>query len=244
MTTSGYAEHAEALSRILCLQYPPIAISFSGAAPSGMPRYAGDVPAPSADGRTGKVPAGCVFWIKAEQGSFTTIAEDHASCNVGSLTHGFKTLAEAATGGDVAALVEAGWVTPEVFPQIPVVQERPGYISYGPLAEVNFAPDVVFLRINAKQAMALSDALPGLRFEGKPQCHIIPMAKEQNEVAVSVGCMLSRVRTGMANTEMSCAIPAARLAEVIGNLEHAAQADKVVAAYAAEDARRFGSYQR
>ena len=45
--------------------------------------------------------------------------------------------------------------------------------------------------------MVLSDAVPGLRIEGKPQCHIVAIAKEQGEVAASVGCALSRVRTGM-----------------------------------------------
>ena len=32
--------------------------------------------------------------------------------------------------------------------------------------------------------MVLSDAVPGLRIEGKPQCHIIAVAKEQDEIAV------------------------------------------------------------
>ncbi|HEX8184118.1 MAG TPA: hypothetical protein VF747_05185, partial [Blastocatellia bacterium] len=73
-----------------------------------------------------------------------------------------------------------------------------------------------------------------------PQCHIIPMAKEQNEVAVSVGCMLSRARTGLSNNEMTCAIPARRLSEVIHLLKTAAVADTAVAAYASQDARRVG----
>jgi hypothetical protein len=87
--------------------------------------------------------------------------------------------------------------------------------------------------------MILSDAVPGLRFEGKPQCHIIPMAKEQGAVAISVGCMLSRVRTGMSNNEMTCAIPARRVGEVINLLKSAAVADNAVAAYASRDAARF-----
>ena len=48
--------------------------------------------------------------------------------------------------------------------------------------------------------MLLHDAWPSLRFEGKPQCHSIPIAKESGELAVSVGCMLSRVRTAMSIT--------------------------------------------
>jgi uncharacterized protein (DUF169 family) len=51
--------------------------------------------------------------------------------------------------------------------------------------------------------------------------------------------MLSRVRTGMASTEISCAIPARRLAEVVERLERVGEADSAVAAYAGEDARRF-----
>jgi len=97
----------------------------------------------------------------------------------------------------------------------------------------------VLLRLHPKQVMVLHDALPDMRLEGKPQCHIIAMAKEQNDVAASVGCMLSRVRTGMPNGQMTCAIPAGRLAEVIERLQTTNAADKAVAAYAAEDARRF-----
>jgi uncharacterized protein (DUF169 family) len=197
------------------------------------------MPEPMTDGRTGKVPAGCVFWIEAANKTFTTSPEDHANCSVGSLTHGLKTLEEVANNSDVAAILEAGWVTLDVVPHIPVVSRRPNFITYGPLEETSIDPDVVFLRINAKQAMILSDAAPDIRFEGKPQCHIIPMAKEQNIVAVSVGCMLSRVRTGMSNNEMTCAIPASRLGEMINLLKRAAAADQAVAAYASRDAARF-----
>jgi uncharacterized protein (DUF169 family) len=78
-----------------------------------------------------------------------------------------------------------------------------------------------------------------VRFEGKPQCHIIAIAKEQNQVAVSVGCMLSRVRTGLSSSEMTCAIPGARLAEVVQRIKTTRAIDATVANYAVEDARRF-----
>ncbi|MGH8753333.1 MAG: hypothetical protein ACREUJ_05580, partial [Burkholderiales bacterium] len=55
----------------------------------------------------------------------------------------------------------------------------------------------------------------------------------------SVGCMLSRVRTGMSNTEMTCAIPGERLAKVVEKLKNTCRADNAVATYASEDARRF-----
>jgi uncharacterized protein (DUF169 family) len=235
-----YKSLASSLTELLALQTPPLAITFTQDEPAGVPRYEGAMPAPTADGRTGKVSAGCVFWMKAADRTFRTAAEDHGNCSVGSLTHGFITLEVAAQRADVKALVGASWVTPEVFPHIPVIAQRPRWVIYGPLADTRIDPDVVFLRLNGKQAMALHDALPDLRFEGKPQCHIIPIAREQGQVALSVGCMLSRVRTGMPNTEMTCAIPGPRLAEVIERLKSGCAADRTVAAYAAEDARRFG----
>lgn len=236
---TDYAKLAEDLTRSLALANPPLAITFSKEAPAGVEPFAEPMPSPTEDGRTGRVAAGCVFWMKAAGQTFSTVAEDHGNCSVGSLTHGFKTLEEAGTKADVGTLVEAGWVTPEMFPDIPVVAEKPGVVTYGPLRETPVDPDVVFLRVNAKQAMALSDAFPDMQFEGKPQCHIIPIAKEQNKVALSVGCMLSRVRTGMPNTEMTCAIPGARLEEVVQRIKTTNAIDDSVADYAGQDARRF-----
>lgn len=241
MAIQDWPALAAALDEELSLESAPIAITFtaSDTAPEGVSHYAGAMPDPTPDGRTGKVPAGCVFWIKATDQTFTTTAEDHGNCSVGGMTHGFKTLDEVANNSDVAALLETGWVTLDVVPHIPVVTQRPTFVTYGPLAQTPVDPDVVLLRLNPKQVMVMHDALPDMRLEGKPQCHIIAIAKEQNEVAASVGCMLSRVRTGLPNGQMTCAIPALRLADVIDCLRTTSVADKAVAAYAAEDARRF-----
>ena len=240
MTSQNWPALAADLSGILKLQHPPLAITFSREAPQGAHAFDGPMPEPTADGRTGRVPAGCVFWIEAANRTFTTVPEDHGNCSVGSLTHGLKTLEEVAGNLDVAALLETGWVTMDMVPAIPTVQERPNHITYGPLQESAVDPDVVFLRLNPKQAMVMHDAVPDIQFEGKPQCHIVPMAKEQAQVAISVGCMLSRVRTGMSNNEMTCAIPAQRLPEVIDRLHSTTLSDAAVAGYAAADAQRFG----
>ncbi|MGH9102940.1 MAG: DUF169 domain-containing protein [Acidimicrobiales bacterium] len=218
---------------------PPIGIGFAATAPQGVEAFDAPMPPPAPDGRTGRVPAGCVFWMQASERTFTTAPEDHGNCSVGSLTHGLIGLDEAAGRADVAALVESGWVTGDLLPAIPTISERPGAITYGPLAEGLFEPDVVLLRLSARALMVLSDAWPGLRIEGKPQCHIVAAAKEEEEVVASVGCMLSRTRTGMGPGETTCAIPLRRLEEVVEALERTAEADGAVARYAAEDARRF-----
>ena len=230
---------AAALTAALHPTAPPVAITFSATRPDGIATFDKPMPPTSPDGRTGRVAAGCVFWMESVDSTFSTVAEDHGNCSVGSWTHGFKTLDEIAGNGDVGALLESGWVTMDMVPHIPTVSERPGAVTYGPLADTTIDPDVVLVRLTAKSLMVLSDALPGLRVEGKPQCHIVAAAKEQNDVVASVGCALSRVRTGMPSTEHTCAIPAGRLAEVVDAVQRTADTDAVVARYAAEDAARF-----
>jgi uncharacterized protein (DUF169 family) len=232
---------ATRLHSSLALTAAPIAITFRTGPVDGIAPFTAPMPEPMSDGRTGRVPAGCVFWMHAAESTFSTEAEDHGNCSVGSLTHGFKTLSEVAGNSDVAALLDSGWVTMDVVPHIPVVTEKPDAVIYGPLAESPIDPDVVLLRLNAKQLRVVSDAVPGLRIEGKPQCHIVAIAKEQGEIAASVGCALSRVRTGMPATEMTCAIPASKVDEVITAIERNAVADAAVARYAADDAVRFAT---
>lgn len=227
------------LSSTLHLTSAPIAISFGAEAPAGVPTFEAPMAVPAPDGRTGRVPAGCAFWAPAAEGSFTTVAEDHGNCSVGSFTHGLKTAEEVAGNGDVEVLIGSGWAPDTLLSVLPSVSGQPSHVTYGPLGQVPVDPDVVMIRLNAKQLMVLSDAVPDLKIEGKPQCHVIPMARETQQVAASVGCMLSRVRTGMPSTEMTCAIPAPRLAEVVDALDRTDRIDSQVASYAAEDAARF-----
>ena len=228
---------SEQLQAALGLANQPLAITFHDSA-SGVAGFDDPMPGPADDGRTGRVPAGCVFWMKAADRTFSTVAADHANCSVGSVTHGFLGLGEVLENGDVSALLESGWVTPEAAMGIPVVQEKPEEVVYGPLGESPTDPDVVLLRITGRQLMVLHDAFPTMRIEGKPQCHIIAIAKA-GEMAASVGCQLSRVRTQMPNAEMTCAIPAAQLSDLLVRMSETAKADHAVAQYAADDMARF-----
>lgn len=234
---------ADRLIRALHPLAAPVAISFLDAPADDVPAFDAPMPDPTIDGRTGRVAAGCVFWMHAPERTFSTVAADHANCSVGSYTHGLLSLEEAATRADIGALVELGWVTPDVFPTIPAVTKRPAEIVYGPLTEAK-DPSVILLRLNAQAMMVMTDALPDLRIEGKPQCHIIAVAHEHHRVAASVGCALSRARTGMGATALTCAIPAAIAAEVTERVEAAAGVDGVVARYAAQDAQRFSLHHR
>jgi uncharacterized protein (DUF169 family) len=243
MVSVDWEQVGKRLKQALGLSHIPIAITFSHEAPEGVPLYEGKMPDPSADGRTGKVTAGCVFWIQSEERTFTTKADDHFNCSVGSVTHGLKPLEEVMQNEDVRGLLESEWVTPEEAMQLPVVKTRHKYITYGPITQTTIDPDVILLRLSTFQGMVLHDAFSDMPIVGKPQCHIIPLAKEQNQIAMSTGCTLSRIRTGMHPNEMTCAIPASRFTEVVEKLETRIQVNARVASYANADSRRFINIQ-
>jgi len=236
-----WRDFSNRLNAVLKPFAPPVAITFYGPnqTPSA-PRVEVDYPPPNEHGRTGQVPAGCVFWIHAATDTFVTVAEDHANCSVGSYTHGFVTLEQAATKDDVGAVLEAGWVNQEAVMNLPYVSERPEAVVYGPLSDCTKTPDVVLLRINGLGLMTMKDAFPDIIIEGKPQCHIIAMAKDQNMIAASVGCALSRSRTGMRPEEMTCVIPGKRLPDVVKTIEATVDLDRAMARYASADSKRFG----
>jgi hypothetical protein len=98
---------------------------------------------------------------------------------------------------------------------------------------------VILLRLNAFQGMVVHNAVSDMPIVGKPQCHTIPLAKEQNQIAMSTGCTLSRIRTGMSPDEMPCTIPASRLNEVVEKLEARPQANARVTSYANADGGQF-----
>jgi uncharacterized protein (DUF169 family) len=82
--------------------------------------------------------------------------------------------------------------------------------------------------------MSLQGACPELSVVTKPQCQIVPLALE-GTIAVSPGCAVSRVRTGLPADELTCALPARELAGIVARLARSHAADAAVSAYADSD---------
>jgi len=78
MTASNWSALGKELEEILRLRTPPVAITFSEQRPDGVTAFDDPAPAAMPDGRTGRVPAGCVFWVKATKRTFSTVPADHA----------------------------------------------------------------------------------------------------------------------------------------------------------------------
>ena len=228
-----------AIVGMLDLEYPPVAITFHEAAPNGATRYFDEpMSDPTPDGRVGRVAAPCVFWTHGHESTFSTFPQDHGNCSVGLFTHGLADAADIVDKADVAALLDVGWVTLEAFADVAALARRPAAISYGPLEEAEVRPDVVLLRVTPRQMMEIADAIP-VEFSGKPQCQILARAADRKVVAASMGCALSRARIGMADGELTCAVPGEKIEELAAALGSVVRADRAVAGYAKEDMKRF-----
>lgn len=237
-TTALWSVAAQQLTEYLGLRHAPVAVRFSTTPPEGVDLLDAPMSAPTPDGRAGRAPASCVFWTEV-QAPFVTAPEDHGNCSVGQLTHGMASVAQLAGRNDVNTLLDTGWVSETDIGAIPRVGLDKPWVTYARLADSPVDPDVVMLRLNGVQLMTLRDAVPDLVVSGKPQCQIIPLAREQSQIAASVGCALSRERCDMADDELSCALPAHRLGEVVEHLQVAVRRNSQVAEFARADAERF-----
>ncbi len=235
----SFAADSDVLTNLLQLEHSPVAITFHDEVPNnGVPRFAEPMSEPTVDGRSGRAAAPCVFWMHATEYTFDTVAEDHGNCSVGRFTHGFAEASEIIDKNDVAALLDVGWVTMEAFAGVATLSRRPKGVRYGPLSEAKTLPDVVLLRVSPRQMMEINDSVE-VEWSGKPQCQILPRAADTGVIAASMGCALSRARTGMSDDELTVAVPGGRISELIDGLQAVCRADEAVGVYAEADLTRF-----
>lgn len=230
---------SNALTELLSLEHEPVAITFlDEGSPNGVPKFDEPMSQPTEDGRSGRVAAPCVFWIHGHEKTFDTVPADHGNCSVGSYTHGFVEAGDILDKSDVGALLDVGWVTMEAFGGVAALDRRPKGVRYGPLGDAVELPDVVLLRVTPKQMMAINDAVE-VEWSGKPQCQILPRAANTGVIAASMGCALSRARTGMGDDEMTVAVPGDKVKGLANSLGGVRRADSAVVGYATADLERF-----
>ncbi len=223
-----YRTYTEELQGLLRLKSQPLAITFCPEPPPGVPRI--NRPAAS----------GCTYWRLAAEGAvFYTEGADHFGCPVGAYTHGIP-LPPAQTeelNGLVDTMTDLGYLSREEIPQIPRRSQAFGVLVYAPLALTPCPPDVVLVRGNARQVMALAEAARGARAAGdaatmgRPACAMIPQTQQTGAGATSLGCIGNRVYTGLRDDELYYAIPGERLGEVMERLQAIVQANLTLEAY-------------
>ena len=219
---------AGSLISSLELTLPPVAVTFTDAAPADVPAYE-DI-----------VPAGCIFWQQAATRTFVTSAKDHALCSIGTHTHHLaqpEPSHQAELAESLAAMSALDYVRAEEVAAIPVVEREVRYIVYGPLADCRLGPDVVLLFAHARQGLVLSEAIarvdhgvpPAL---GRPACAVVPQALNYGNAALSLGCCGARAYLDALTDAVSLwALPARKLDRYCGEIATLAHANKMLTTF-------------
>ncbi|HEU5059687.1 MAG TPA: DUF169 domain-containing protein [Kofleriaceae bacterium] len=217
-----------ALTQLLGLSAPPVAISFRDAPPHGVARVA-----------TGE-PAGCGYWRRAAAGEvFYTIADDHKGCPVGAHTHHVPLSADEEKDlmGLVGTMVGLEYLTMEDVPRIPTRPAPLQVAVYAPLDSAPVAPDLVLVRGNPRQLMLLAEAAQAAGIAaagptlGRPTCSVIPEALNSGRTAASFGCIGNRVYTAVPDGEAYFAIPGPALAALEERLTVMVGANRALEAF-------------
>jgi uncharacterized protein (DUF169 family) len=215
---------ADTLTTSLNLLQPPIAISLV------------DQPAPDVEMWHGASPAGCRFWQEATRRTFATAPRDHDLCAIGIHTHNLEgtPATDAELGQVLKVFADLTYVRSEDVAQIPVMNRRPRFVVYGPLAESPAPPDVVLLFVQASQTLVLSEAAqqidggatPAL---GRPACAIVPQAANTGRAALSLGCCGARAYLDVLTDDVAVfAIPGSKLEEFSARIEALAKANAIL----------------
>lgn len=218
------ASKAQRLASSLALTQTPVAVATTMTRPTALPRW------------SSPVAAGCRFWQEAAQSSFYTEAQDHALCAIGTYTHNLATdTADLTDRHDaLAVFADLGYVRSQDLPLIPVLDRRPTYIVYGPLAEFDSVPEAVLLFVRANQQLILAEAAQQVENQlppamGRPACAIVPQAINSGRSALSLGCCGARAYLDIMTDDVALyALPGSRLDDYIERIEALAKANTVL----------------
>jgi uncharacterized protein (DUF169 family) len=210
-----HAATAQQLSALLSLQHPPIALTFVDQPPDGI-------------AHTGKaVPSACTFWRQAEQSTFYAAAAQHFNCPVGSMVMGFELPPAVGEqlGGLVQSMCDAQYLSMDEAAKIPTVGRNSAGIVYGPLHEFPLDPDLVLLWVNVAQAMLYSEAAGSAAWtaapmgvSGRPGCAALPLALNNGQPGMSLGCAGMRTFTEIGDDMNLAAVPGSTLAGFVDAL--------------------------
>ena len=222
---TDYSLIAKTLMESLNLRVAPVAVCLTGEPPEGVP------------GPSETAAAGCMFWEWGAKGAFATSAKDHAKCTVGMYTHHMPLATDSEQqdlNDSLKVFGDLGYVRPEDISAIPVLKDEPKYVVYAPLASTPLPPSTVLLFANARQSLAVTEAVqqvePGVPPAlGRPACAVIPQAVNSGKPALSLGCCGARAYLDVLTDDFALwALPGARIAEYADRIQVLSQANSIL----------------
>lgn len=223
---------AEQLTNDLELNSPPVQISYLEEPPAGVAEH------------QGTVPSVCTFFAEGRERPFYAGTKAHEECEIGAFVLGIAP--EGKLGERLMATVgtmqKEGYLQPGEEGKIPRNATAPKFVAYGPLGSLPVPPTNVLFFARPKSAMLAMEAAHGpVPMNGRPMCAIVPTLNQGAPIAVSIGCIGSRVYTEMGDDQMVVGVRGDHLEEFARSVRRIRHANQVVGT---EDSLRKQSAQR
>jgi uncharacterized protein (DUF169 family) len=217
-------EIAAQLMRQLDLDTPPVQVSYLNEPPNGVPEHPGGVPSV------------CTFFAFGTEKPFYAGLPAHEDCEIGAFVLGVPPAGE--LGGRLMGMIgmmqKEGYLNPGEEAHVPHNATAPKFVAYGPLGSLPMPPTGVLIFARPKGAMLAveaagsgADAAP-VPMNGRPMCAIMPIMNQGAPVAVSMGCVGSRIYTDMGSDKMVVGIRGDHLAAFAKKLETIVRANALV----------------
>lgn len=224
------ADIASALVERLGLSDPPVQVSYLDAPPQGVPQHPQGAPSV------------CTFFAEGQRSPFWVDLAGHEACEIGAFVLGIPPAGELGTRlmATVGKMQADGYLAVGEEARIPRNPTPPRYVAYGPLGTLPVPPTDVLLFATPRSAMLAMEAAPApVPMNGRPMCAIVPTLNAGAPVAVSIGCVGSRVYTRMGDDRLIVGIRGDFLEEFVRRLATIQTANEHVAA---EDRARRAGY--
>ncbi len=214
------------LQQDLELSAPPIQITYLEEAPSGVPEHPGGAPSV------------CTFFAAGRSNPFFASIRAHEDCEIGAFVLGLPPqgpLGDRLTS-TVGMMQREGYLRPGDEGKIVRNPKAPNFVAYGPLGSLPMAPTAVLMFANPKSAMLALEAAPeSVPVNGRPMCSLVPTLNHGAPVALSVGCIGSRIYTSMGDDTMLVGVRGDYLERFVAEVRKIHRANEIVGA---ENTRR------
>ncbi len=218
---------AAQLTSDLGLKSPPVQISYLEAPPAGVDKHPGGAPSV------------CTFFAEGQSRPFYADLPAHEACEIGAFVHGIPPQGELGSRlmATIGMMQQEGYLHPGEEAKVPHNASAPKYVAYGPLGSLPMAPTTVLLFAPARSAMMALEAAPEgpVPMNGRPMCAIVPTLNQGAKVALSPGCVGSRIYTGMGDDRVVVGIRGDHLSAYAAQVAKTRRANDLVRA---EDERR------
>jgi uncharacterized protein (DUF169 family) len=214
------------LSNDLELDQPMVQVTYLDAPPHGVPEHPGGAPSV------------CTFFAEGQKKAFYAALPAHEACEIGAFVLGAAP--EGEFGARLMAMVgmmqKEGYLAPGEEGKIPRNATPPKYVAYGPLGSLPVPPTNVLFFAKPKSAMLAMEAAHGpVPMNGRPMCAVVPTLNQGAGVAMSIGCVGSRVFTQMGDDRMLVGVRGDHLQKFHASVQAIVRANRLVGA---EDQRR------